>query len=120
MKNNSNNNGLLKKSALGISLILSLSFIIIILLVNSNLSNNNNQLTSSILGKINEANLEILGTMQKNNENISNLLSVADNKTKTILMKLYEEAFNSILQALANQIVPLIQNFNFEDAGKGI
>ncbi|MBF0496093.1 MAG: hypothetical protein HQK58_05890 [Deltaproteobacteria bacterium] len=80
--------------------------------------NNNEHLVSVILSEFDKYNKDSLKNLQKGVDRTAVNLKTADQKTKEIVLELYDVTYQRLIQSLANQIYPLIENFDYESAGR--
>jgi len=109
--------GILKKSVIGISLMLVIVFSIMALGINIAVRQNSESLVSSIIAALEENSDNTVRTLNKNFEKIENELENADQTTQKIILELYNTSYNSLAQTVANQIFPMIENFDYDAAG---
>ncbi len=112
--------GILKKSVLGISLMLVTVFIILTLGIIAGIMQNNDSLVYSIITALEKNSNDTVKTLSKNFEGIAKELENADQATQNIILELYTTSYNTSIQAIANQIFPMIENFDFDSASEVI
>ena len=109
--------GILKKSILGISLMLVIIFTLVTIGINLGVMQNNDSLVSAIIVELENDRKNTVDTLKKNFEGIVKELESADHATKQIILGLYTSSYNTLIQAIANQIFPMIEIFDFDSAG---
>jgi methyl-accepting chemotaxis protein len=110
--------GILKKSILGITLILVIVFTIATLGINYSVMQNNKSLVSSILAAFESDSNNTIESLNKNFAKIVKGLESADQTTRDIILDLYSTSYDTLIQAVAHQIFPMIENFNYDSAGE--
>jgi len=108
--------GILKKITLGISVILITAMTGITILINIGIVRNNDRLVSMIMGRLAKDGVKSFESLEQNFENVASQLENANNTTQNVVKDLYKESYGILLQAISNQIYPMIENFDFESA----
>ena len=112
--------GILKKSILGISLMLAIVFTIATLGINFGVMQNNESLVSSIVAAFESDSNNTIETLNKNFAKTVKGLENADQKTRKIILDLYSTSYNTLIKAIALQIFPMIETFDFDSAGEAV
>ena len=102
--------GILRKSTIGISLMLVTVFSIVTFVINFGVMQNNDSLVSSIITALEKDSNVTVNNLNINFEKIANGLESADQATQKIILELYTTSYNTLIQAVANQIFPMIGN----------
>lgn len=106
-----------KKMIIGIFIILLISFTVVTLFVNNGVKKSSANLVSVILATYEGDKKTTIEGLNNNVENIANKLNQADLTIQEIISDLYDTSYNTMAEALANQLMPLIEGFDFESAG---
>jgi methyl-accepting chemotaxis protein len=112
--------GILKKSILGISLMLVIVFTIATLGINFSVMQNNESLVTSILAAFESDSNNTVESLNKNFAKIVKGLESADQATRKIILDLYSNSYDTLIQSIAHQIFPMIESFDFDSAGEVI
>jgi len=110
--------GLLKKLSLGIGSVLLIAFIIITVVVNMKVVKTSNKIVESTLNVV-QKNQEKSSRLV--HDNLNNLIKKLDNSCSTvdkIVLNLYDTSYQTLANSTANQIFPLIENFDFDSANE--
>ncbi len=110
--------GILKKLVLGISLMLVIAFTVVTFVINIGVGQNNDALVSSILAKFEHESNNSVKIMNTSIQTVANKLQGAGDTTQKIILRLYTSSYNALVLALASQIYPLIESFDFDAADK--
>ena len=94
------------------------SFIIVAVLINFGVTANSDNLVSSIIGKIEENNKQSETTLVSGFNKIAKNLTEADEKTQQLVTDLYMSSYGILVQAISNQIFPMIGSFDFDSANE--
>ena len=92
-------------------------FTLVTIGINLGVMQNNDSLVSSIVVELENDRKNTVDTLNKNFEGIVKELESADRATKQIILGLYTSSYNTLIQAIANQIFPMIESFDFDSAG---
>ncbi len=106
--------GIQKKLIVGIVLILTAAVTVVIILTSISVVKSSDRLVSSILNELDTYRAQSLERVQENFDHIAKNLEQADVTTQNILLDLYSTSY---MQAIANQIYPMIETFDFDSAG---
>ena len=112
--------GILKKLILGILCLLVIAFTVVTIAVNIVVVRNNDTLVSSLTAALEKDRENSVETLNKYFTGTATELEIAGQTTQNIVLDLYESSYNTLTQALANQIYPMIEAFDFDSAGKVI
>jgi len=112
--------GILKKSILGISLLLVIVFTIATLGINYGVMQNNKSLVSSIVAAFESDSNITVETLNKNFTKTVKGFESANQATRKIILDLYSTSYDTLIQAIAHQIFPMIESFDFDSAGEVI
>ena len=105
---------ILKKVLLVIVSTLLVSSLAVIILAGVYVADNNNKIVSSIVGKFQEDTQKNLDLLDSNSVDIARELETAGQSTHKVILDLYNTSFNSLVEAMANQIFPMIESFDFD------
>ncbi|MEE9612495.1 MAG: methyl-accepting chemotaxis protein [Desulfatiglandales bacterium] len=81
---------------------------------------NNDTLVSSLTAALERGRESSVETLDKYFSGTATELETAGKTTQNIVLDLYESSYNTLTQALANQIFPMIEAFDFDSVGKVI
>ena len=95
-------------------------FSIVTFVINFGVMQNNDSLVSSIITALEKDSNDTVKNLNINFEKIAEGLESADQATQKIILELYTTSYNTLIQAVANQISPMIENFDFDSAGEVI
>ncbi|MEJ2033499.1 MAG: hypothetical protein P8Y63_10765, partial [Deltaproteobacteria bacterium] len=109
-----------KKLIIGISMILAVALVAITVLVNFGVVANNRGLVSAILEQMEKDQQQSVRTLRDEFDDIAAELDKADAATRKIVLGLYVSSYNTLIRAVANQIFPMTEAFDFDSAGKVI
>jgi hypothetical protein len=109
--------GISKKLVLGISAILIGALIAITLMVNTGVGHGNRKLVEEIAARLQQDQAESVTILQEGFAEIGKELAVADATARKIVLDLYSSSYETLVQAIANQIFPMIEAFDFDSAG---
>jgi len=108
---------IIRKLILGAVLIMGLALISVSVLINFNAVENNRKLIVDVLQQVEENQKQSVSRLQESSGEIAAELRTADEVTRKILLGLYQSSYQTLVKALANQIFPMIEGFDFEGAG---
>jgi len=106
--------GLLKKLLLLISGTLIVAFIVIAMISGFGVRDNNNQLVTGIVDNLQTENIKMVEKLNLNFDNVETKLSQASITSRQIILDLYDTSFNTLLSAIANQIMPNVESFDYD------
>jgi methyl-accepting chemotaxis protein len=106
--------GILKKLLLLISSILLIAFVIIAVIAGIGVRSNNEQMVSGVIDRLETENISMVEMLNDNSDQIELDLQNASNSSRQIILELYDTSFNTLLSAIANQIMPNIESFDYE------
>ena len=112
--------GILKKLILGTLFMLVIAFGIVTIAVNIVVVRNNDTLVSSLTAELERDKESSVETLNKYFTGTATELEKAGQTTQNIVLDLYESSYNTLTQALANQIYPMIEAFDFDSVGNVI
>ncbi len=107
---------ILKKLIVGIALILTAAVTVVVILTSISVVKNSDMLVSSILDELDTNRAQSLKSVRENFDQIAENLEHADVTTQNILLELYSTSYNTLVQALANQMYAMIEMFDFDSA----
>jgi methyl-accepting chemotaxis protein len=105
---------ILKKVLLVIVSTLLVSSLAVIILAGVYVADNNNKIVSSIFKKFQEGTKKNLDLLDSNSGDIARELETAGQSTHKVILDLYNTSFNTLVEAMANQIFPMIESFDFD------
>lgn len=106
--------GILKKLILAVALFLIMAFIIVNILINIGIVKSNTLLETSILNTVSTENNKSVTVLGTNFADIATDLEKAEQTAQVIILDLYHASYGTLIKSLANQIFPMISNFDFE------
>ena len=109
---------ILKKTLLIISTTMLLVSMAVIVLAWIYIADSNNKVVSSITQRSQEDTNKSIVLLDENSQRIALELSVADQSINKIILDLYNTSFDTLVIALANQIFPMVESFDFETPGE--
>jgi len=107
---------IVKKLLLGAVSIMGLALVSLSALLIMGTVMNNERLIGDVLLQVKDNQQQSAATLQESSGQIAFELEKADDVTKKILLDLYQSSYQTLVKALANQIFPLIESFDFEGA----
>jgi methyl-accepting chemotaxis protein len=110
--------GISKKLILGISSILIITLIAITFMVNIGVGHGNHKLVEEIAVRLQQDQTESVVILQEGFTRIGDELKIADATARKIVLDLYSSSYETLVQAIANQIFPMIEAFDFDHAGQ--
>ena len=105
---------ILKKILLVIVATLGITSLAVITLTGVYIADNNNKIVSSIFERFQADTQKSIELLDQNSQGIAAELDTAGQSTKAIILDLYNTSFNTLAMAMANQIFPLIESFDFD------
>ncbi len=105
---------ILKKILLVIASTLTVSSLAVIILAGVYVADNNNKIVSSLFKKFQEGTKKNLDLLDSNSGDIARELETAGQSTHKVILDLYNTSFNTLVEAMANQIFPMIESFDFD------
>jgi methyl-accepting chemotaxis protein len=109
---------LLKKLSLGISSILLIAFVVITIVVNMKAVKSSNDIVDSTLSVVQKNQTKSDKLLRSNLSGLIQKLDKTDNTIKKIVMDLYDTSYQTLANSTANQILPMIENFDFDSANE--
>jgi len=106
--------GIQKKLLLLISATLSGAFLLVIVLVSLGVVENNNRIVSTIVAGLGENNQKSAEMLNQNTGKTVEDLKSAGQATREIILDLYASSFRTLTSSLASQIMPMVENFDFD------
>jgi len=106
--------GLLKKLLLLISGTLIVAFIVIALISGYGVRDNNNQLVTGVVENLQSENNKLVDKLNLNFAGVESELAEASTTSRQIILDLYDTSFNTLLTAIANQIMPNVESFDYD------
>jgi len=110
--------GISKKLVLGVFILQLIAFAVMAFGVNINVVQINNSIVSSLLTAIEKDKNETVDILNRNFDGVAGELQQVGTTTKSIVLDLYGSSYNTLLRAVANQILPLIEGFDFDTANE--
>ncbi len=107
-----------KKLFIGVLLINAVSLLAISGLINNRASSNSRNMVESTLMTVQKKQTHSYLVLDKGFADVETTLAAADKKTMAIMMGLYKTSYQTLVEATANQIFPMIENFDFDSAGE--
>ncbi|NOX26196.1 MAG: hypothetical protein GXP59_08835 [Deltaproteobacteria bacterium] len=108
--------GLLRKIALGITSILLIAFVVITLVINIQAIKSSNSIVNSTLSVVKENQKKSDELLRRNVTGLIKKLADTDHTITKIVRSLYDTSYQTLVNSTANQIFPMIGNFDFDSA----
>lgn len=108
-----------KKLLLGVLAIIILSLLAVSGLLNAKATSNGKLMLETTLRTVQEEQESAAKVLGKGFAEVETALKVADEKTMAIMLSLYKNSYQTLVEATANQIFPMIEGFDF-DSARGI
>ena len=105
---------ILKKILLVIVATLGITSLVVITLTGVYIADNNNKIVSSVLDRFQADTRKNIELLDQNSQGIAAELDTAGQSTKAIILDLYNTSFNTLATAMANQIFPMFESFDFD------
>ena len=110
---------ILKKLLLAVGTALVAAFIAITVISSITFVRNNQSVVSTIITDLRTENDRTNEVLTGNLQEVEKSLQDADQTMQRILLGLYDASFNTLTEALANQIFPMVESFDF-DSPEGV
>jgi ABC-type transporter Mla subunit MlaD len=110
--------GISRKLILGISSIMVLALVAITIMVNLGVIHGNRKLVDELAAKLQQDQSQSVAILQEGFAGIGRELATADATARRIVLDLYSSSYETLVQAIANQIFPMIEAFDFDHAGQ--
>jgi methyl-accepting chemotaxis protein len=111
---------ILKKILLVIVTTGGLTSLAVIVLTGVYVADNNNKIVAAVFERFQADTRENIELLDQNSQSIAADLATAGQSTREIILDLYNTSFNTLAMALANQIFPMIESFDFDSPKKVI
>jgi methyl-accepting chemotaxis protein len=111
---------ILKKILLVIVTTGGLTSLAVIVLTGVYVADNNNKIVAAVFERFQADTRENIELLDQNSQSIAAELATAGQSTREIILDLYNTSFNTLAMALANQIFPMIESFDFDSPKKVI
>jgi methyl-accepting chemotaxis protein len=108
--------GIQKKIVTGLSLVLLISFSVMLFFIIIGIEKNSEVLTSSILSQLESNNENSIKVLNLGFDQVANKLKNAANTSEKIVLDLYIESYSIMVKAISSQIFPLTANFDTDSA----
>ena len=105
---------ILKKILLVLVTTLGITSLAVITLTGVYIADNNNKIVSSIFERFQTDTQKSIELLDQNSQSIATELDTAGQSTREIILDLYNTSFNTLAIAMANQIFPMIESFDFD------
>jgi hypothetical protein len=105
-----------KKLLIGVLAIIIISLLAVSGLINSKASSNNKTMVESTLQTVQEEQERSAKVLSKGFADVEAALTSADEKTMSIMVDLYKNSYQTLIEATSNQIFPMIEGFDFDSA----
>lgn len=112
--------GIQKKIILGTSSVLIVTFTILLIVIYAGIVINSNSLSKGILGKFAANNKNDAMLLTDGFEGIASDLAKADEHIQKMIIELYNKSYGTLATSTANQIFPLISDFDMDGANEVI
>ncbi len=110
--------GILKKLLLGLLTIIILSLVSVAWLINYQSSSNTNAVVKSVLSIVEQQQQNTEKELSTGFDQIAESIDGANSKTMSIMVDLYKASYQTLVKAIANQIFPLIEEYDFDTPGQ--
>ncbi len=110
--------GILKKLLLGLLTISILSLASVAWLINYQSSSNTNAVVKSVLSIVEQEQQNSEQELSKGFDQIAKSIDGANSRTISIMVDLYKTSYQTLVKAIANQIFPLIEEYDFDTPGQ--
>jgi hypothetical protein len=111
------NMGISRKLVLGILLISCCSLLAVGGLIYYRAAANNRDIVAEVLGTVQKQQQDSAQALDRGFAGVGDNLTAANAKTMAIMVDLYKNSYQTLARAVANQIFPMIEGFDFEGAG---
>jgi len=109
--------GISKKLVLGILIISCLSLLSVGLLISYQATTDNKEIVVAILGTFKRQQVDSAQALDQGFAGVDQALNEANTKTQSIMVDLYKNSYQTLVKAVASQIFPMIEGFDFDGAG---
>lgn len=109
--------GISRKLVLGILLISCFSLLSVGGLINYRAASNNKNIVGVILGTVEKQQEDSAQALAQGFSDVGKTLNDANAKTMALMVDLYKNSYQTLAQAVANQIFPMVEGFDFDGAG---
>lgn len=106
--------GILKKLLFGMLTISVLSLVSVAWLISHQANSNTNAIVISLLGMVEKQQKSTEQDLGNGFDQIAKSIEGANKKTMAIMVDLYKTSYQTLVKAIANQIFPLIEGYDFE------
>ena len=106
------------KLILAVFVTLIVAFLVQTLMTGRVIRSNNNDLLQAISSQFEKNSRQSVQTLQAGVAKTTSDLDSAEEEVKNLVLGLYETNYERSIQALANRINPLVENFDYETAGR--
>ena len=96
------------------TLIIGLAISTVIILVSVNRAND--RIVSSMVNNLEEDNLKSIESLKEGFAQASDIVSIAEIDIRELVVELYENNYSEKVATLASQLVPLVENFDYDTA----
>jgi len=96
------------------------AFLIIVVLTGMYVADNNNKLVGSLMERFQEDTQKNTDRLEQNSRQVVRDLEAAGETMNGIVLDLYTTSFATLVEAMANQIFPMVESFDFDSPGKVI
>lgn len=110
---------ILKKLLLAVGSVLIVAFVTITIISSMTFISNNKSIVSTIMSDLKTENSRTKDVLTGNLQEVEKSLEQADTTMHQILLDLYDTSFETLTEALANQIFPMVESFDF-DSPEGV
>jgi methyl-accepting chemotaxis protein len=104
------------KLLFGVLIIITVSLLAVSGLINSKASSNNRAMVESTLQTVQVEQEGSANVLNKGFADVETALKSADEKTMAIMIDLYKNSYQTLIEATSNQIFPMIEGFDFDTA----
>lgn len=112
--------GIRAKLNYNLLILLFIAFLGLLLMVNYEIRQKDSHLTSAIAGNVIKNDERLIDSLSKNFLDIQQKLNSSTETTKKIVSSLYISSYGTLTKSIANQIFPLLINFEIEKAEQDV
>nr|WP_319393910.1 methyl-accepting chemotaxis protein [uncultured Desulfobacter sp.] len=112
--------GIRAKLNYNLLILLFIAFLGLLIMVNYEVKQKDAHLTTAIIQNVIKEDERLIASLSKNFQDIQQKLNHATETTQNIVTSLYISSYGTLTKSIANQIFPLLINFEIEKAKKNI
>lgn len=112
--------GNLKRLLLFISVVLAVTFGAVVIVSSLSVRQGNEDVLQTVTRVLEQSQKVTTDELTGNSENVREHLGVALDQTRSIVTHLYDESLQMLLNSMGNQLVPMLESFDFDGANNVI